>query len=57
MSMRLFTKPDGKNINDGCGSQHPHILAEKVKDTDADIGFAFDGDGDRLIAVDETGQF
>jgi phosphoglucosamine mutase len=52
----FFDSPDGKNINDGCGSQHPHILAEKVKDTDADIGFAFDGDGDRLIAVDETGQ-
>ena len=52
----FFDKPDGQNINDGCGSQHPHILAEKVKNTDADIGFAFDGDGDRLIAVDETGQ-
>ena len=52
----FFVGPDGININDGCGSQHPHILAEKVKDTDADIGFAFDGDGDRLIAVDETGQ-
>ena len=52
----FFDKPDGQNINDGCGSQHPHILAEKVKETGADIGFAFDGDGDRLIAVDETGQ-
>jgi phosphoglucosamine mutase len=52
----FFDGPDGKNINDGCGSQHPHILAEKVKETGADIGFAFDGDGDRLIAVDETGQ-
>ena len=52
----FFNDPDGQNINDGCGSQHPHILAEKVKNTDADIGFAFDGDGDRLIAVDETGQ-
>ena len=52
----FFNNPDGQNINDGCGSQHPHILAEKVKETDADIGFAFDGDGDRLIAVDEIGQ-
>ena len=52
----FFDKPDGQNINDDCGSQHPHILAEKVKETGADIGFAFDGDGDRLIAVDETGQ-
>ena len=51
-----FKNPDGQNINDGCGSQHPQVLVEKVKDTDADIGFAFDGDGDRLIAVDETGQ-
>jgi phosphoglucosamine mutase len=52
----FFKNPDGQNINDGCGSQHPHLLTEKVKNTDADIGFAFDGDGDRLIAVDETGQ-
>jgi phosphoglucosamine mutase len=52
----LFDDPDGQNINDGCGSQHPHKLAERVRDTGADIGFAFDGDGDRLIAVDETGQ-
>ena len=52
----FFADPDGQNINDGCGSQHPHILAEKVKNADADIGFAFDGDGDRLIAVDETGH-
>jgi len=52
----FFKNPDGRNINDGCGSQHPHILAKKVKETDADVGFAFDGDGDRLIAVDEAGQ-
>ena len=52
----FFDKPDGQNINDGCGSQYPSFLAKKVKETDADIGFAFDGDGDRLIAVDETGQ-
>ena len=52
----FFDKPDGRNINDGCGSQYPSFLAKKVKETGADIGFAFDGDGDRLIAVDETGQ-
>jgi phosphoglucosamine mutase len=51
----LFTEPDGKNINDGCGSQHPQELAEKVKEIGAHIGLAFDGDGDRLVAVDETG--
>ena len=52
----LYTKPDGKNINEGCGSQHPQNLSEKVKKISANIGLAFDGDGDRLIAVDETGD-
>ncbi len=52
----LFARPDGKNINDGCGSQHPGILAERVVKEKADAGFAFDGDGDRVIAVDETGR-
>lgn len=51
----LFDEPNGKNINLHCGSQHPEILAQEVLKTKADIGFAFDGDGDRLIAVDETG--
>ncbi len=51
----LFDKPNGRNINDRCGSQHPEVLAEEVRKTGADVGFAFDGDGDRLIAVDETG--
>lgn len=46
-------KPDGININDGCGSTHPEKLAELVKRTGADIGMAFDGDADRLIVVDE----
>ena len=48
--------PDGNNINDGVGSTHPKKLAELVLDTDSDFGLAFDGDGDRLIAVDEKGQ-
>ncbi len=51
----LFVSPDGKNINDNCGSQHPEILQKKVLEKGADIGLAFDGDGDRLIAVDEKG--
>lgn len=51
----LFIFPDGKNINDNCGSEHPQTLIEKVKAMKADIGLAFDGDGDRLIVVDEEG--
>ena len=51
----LFDDPNGRNINLKCGSQHPETLAEEVLKTQADVGFAFDGDGDRLIAVDETG--
>lgn len=52
----LFVHPDGKNINDHCGSQHPEALKKRVLEKKADIGLAFDGDGDRLIAVDETGN-
>ena len=52
----LFDTPNGRNINLNCGSQHPGVLAEEVLKTQADVGFAFDGDGDRLIAVDEKGQ-
>ena len=52
----LATEPDGKNINDGCGSEHPEGLIERVLKTKADLGLAFDGDGDRLIAVDEKGE-
>jgi phosphoglucosamine mutase len=48
--------PDGLNINDGVGSTHPEQLAKKVLETSADLGLAFDGDGDRLIAVDELGN-
>ncbi len=51
----LFNEPNGRNINLHCGSQHPDALAEEVLKTKADVGFAFDGDGDRLIAVDERG--
>ena len=52
----LFDHPDGKNINLNCGSLHPQKLAEEVVRKRADVGFAFDGDGDRLIAVDEMGN-
>lgn len=48
-------RPDGININADCGSTHPGALAEAVTRIGADIGLAFDGDADRLIAVDETG--
>ena len=52
----LHTSPDGRNINAGCGSQHPEKLAQAVVDNSADAGLAFDGDGDRVIAVDEKGR-
>lgn len=48
--------PDGLNINDGVGSTHPEHLQEKVKEVGAAIGLAFDGDSDRVIAVDENGE-
>lgn len=48
--------PNGLNINDGVGSTHPEALQELVRETGSDIGLAFDGDSDRLIAVDENGQ-
>lgn len=48
--------PDGLNINDGVGSTHPEHLQEKVKEVGAAIGLAYDGDSDRLIAVDENGE-
>ncbi len=51
----IFSDPDGKNINDNCGSQHTEGLSRKVVEKGADLGLAFDGDADRLIAVDEKG--
>ena len=51
----IFDAPDGMNINENCGSQHTRPLAEKVVETKAAMGLAFDGDADRLIAVDEKG--
>jgi phosphoglucosamine mutase len=52
----LFNAPDGVNINAGCGSEHTAALCRKVIESGAHAGLAFDGDGDRLIAVDETGR-
>jgi phosphoglucosamine mutase len=51
----VFCTPDGININAGCGSQYPGALARRVVAEKADLGLAFDGDADRLIAVDEKG--
>lgn len=52
----IGTKPNGLNINDGVGSTHPESLAAFVVEKGADAGLAFDGDGDRVIAVDELGN-
>ncbi|MDO6450849.1 phosphoglucosamine mutase [Oceanobacillus profundus] len=52
----IGSAPDGLNINDGVGSTHPEKLQAFVAEKGADIGLAFDGDGDRLIAVDEKGN-
>ena len=52
----IHKTPNGTNINDQCGSQHTERLKARVLETGAAIGLAFDGDGDRLIAVDEKGR-
>jgi len=52
----LSASPDGKNINHECGALHPEKMAARVKELGADIGLAFDGDGDRLIVSDEHGE-
>ncbi len=52
----LSCEPDGININENCGSTHPEPLAAKVAELGADAGFAFDGDADRVIGVDEKGR-
>jgi phosphoglucosamine mutase len=52
----IGVEPDGRNINDGCGSTHVETLAERVVEGGHQIGFAFDGDGDRVLAVDRTGR-
>ena len=52
----LGVDPDGKNINDACGSQHAQRMASLTKETGADMGIALDGDGDRVILADEQGR-
>lgn len=52
----IHNAPDGNNINNKCGSTCPEKLQKFVTETGADVGLAFDGDADRLIAVDETGR-
>ncbi len=51
----IHARPDGRNINDGCGSTHPDDLRAAVVAAGAHVGLAFDGDADRVLAVDETG--
>ncbi|MGN1021323.1 MAG: phosphoglucosamine mutase [Aristaeellaceae bacterium] len=51
-----YHEPDGTNINENCGSTHPERLCELVRELGADVGLAFDGDADRLMAVDERGR-
>jgi phosphoglucosamine mutase len=52
----LCAAPDGENINDGCGSTHPEGLARQIAAGGFDLGFAFDGDADRALLVDERGE-
>lgn len=54
--LMLSDTPDGTNINDKCGSTHPEELMAFVKDAGLDLGLAFDGDADRMLAVDENGE-
>jgi phosphoglucosamine mutase len=52
----LADQPDGRNINEACGSTHLEHLTERMGRGEHDVGFAFDGDGDRVLAVDRTGS-
>ena len=52
----INNEPNGLNINTNCGSTHINVLKQYVKDTGCDVGFAYDGDADRCIAVDENGN-
>jgi phosphoglucosamine mutase len=54
--VKLACEPDGLNINRKCGSLYPELISRSVLETGADIGIALDGDGDRLIVVDEQGR-
>jgi phosphoglucosamine mutase len=52
----IGVEPDGRNINAGCGSTHMELLCERVVASGADLGFALDGDGDRVLAADGSGR-
>lgn len=52
----IHDQPSGTNINENCGSLHPESLSRTVVEENADVGFAFDGDGDRVVAVDKQGN-
>jgi phosphoglucosamine mutase len=52
----LGVNPNGRNINDGCGSLHPELTAARVREVRADVGIALDGDADRCVVVDERGE-
>jgi phosphoglucosamine mutase len=53
---QVHASPDGTNINESCGSMHIEAIQEAVSEKGCDIGFSFDGDGDRVLAVDHTGK-
>jgi len=53
---RLGVSPNGRNINEGCGSLYPEKVSEKVKEVRADVGIALDGDADRVVMIDEKGE-
>lgn len=52
----VASEPDGLNINESCGSTRPSVLRQRVVEERADVGIAFDGDGDRVLFVDHTGE-
>jgi phosphoglucosamine mutase len=52
----LGVSPNGRNINEGCGSLHPELTAERVREVRADVGIAVDGDADRVMIIDERGE-
>jgi phosphoglucosamine mutase len=52
----LSTRPDGRNINEGCGALHPEAMARTVVESGADLGIALDGDADRIVLADGTGR-
>lgn len=54
--LSIGCSPNGQNINDNCGSTHPELLQQTVRAVEADVGIALDGDGDRVVMVDENGE-